>query len=100
LWEANLLLFEQWPAAAYDFAITMGLIGDYVPYYIGLPSAVRLLHPGGILGFAVETRSTPWRSLEKLAADLGLDILSETELTVENGKLVSQRYQFYVGRGK
>jgi len=97
LLQANLLRPEtSAPDGPYDFAITMGLIGDYVPYYIVLPQAVALLRRPGLFGFAVETRSTPWRLLEKLAAELGLKILSETTLPVPEAELASQSYQFYV----
>jgi hypothetical protein len=46
----------------------------------------------------VESRSTPWRSLEKLAGELGLAILSETVLPVPEAQLAAQEYHFYVAR--
>lgn len=99
LHRANLLMPDEVPAMGpYDFVITMGLIGDYIPYYLGLPYAVSLLKPEGFLGFAVESRSTPWRSMEKLAEELGLSLLSEIILTVPEAELVSQTYHFYVAR--
>jgi predicted TPR repeat methyltransferase len=100
LYRANLLLPDETPAlpAPYHFIVTMGLIGDYVPYYLALPHAVSLLRPAGIFGFAVESRSTPWRALEKLAHELGLRLLSETVLTVPEAKLASQAYHFYVAQ--
>ena len=99
LHQANLLSpGDSIPSGPYDFAITMGLIGDYVPYYLVLPQAVALLRRPGLFGFAVETRSTPWRPLEKLAAELGLKILSETTLPVPEAALASQSYQFYVAQ--
>ncbi len=99
--QANLLLTESYPKASgvsYDFAISMGLVGDYVPYYLALPHIVQTLRPGGFLGFAVESRSTPWRPLEKLLTDLGLTTLSETILPVPEGKLTAQSYHFYVAQ--
>jgi predicted TPR repeat methyltransferase len=100
LLRANLLLPLATAALAppYDFAITMGLIGDYVPYYLALPQLVSLLKPDGVAAFAVESRSTPWRPLEKLAGELGLVIQSETVLPVPEAKLASQEYHFYVAR--
>lgn len=99
LHRANLLLKAGLPALdPYDFVISMGLIGDYVPYYLALPYAVSLLRPGGHLGFAVESRSTPWRALEELAARLGLTVLSETVLPVTETQLVLQTYYFYAAR--
>jgi predicted TPR repeat methyltransferase len=99
LHRANLLLKAGLPKLeAYDFAITMGLIGDYVPFYLALPYAVSLLKPGGHVGFAVESRSTPWRSLEELAAQLNLTVLSETVLPVTETQLVPQTYYFYASR--
>ena len=100
LHEANLLLeLEQGHfAAPYDFVVSLGLIGDYVPYYLALPAGISLLKPGGVAGFAVESRSTPWRPLERLARELGLDLLSETVLEVPEAQLASQSYHFYVGR--
>jgi predicted TPR repeat methyltransferase len=97
---ANLLLPGECPALSgpYDFAITMGLMGDYVPYYLALPHIVSTLRPGAIVGYAVERRSTPSHALEKLSLELGLDPLSETTLTVPAGKLNEQVYHFFVAR--
>jgi predicted TPR repeat methyltransferase len=100
LLRTNLLLPQECPElpAPCDFAITLGLIGDYVPYYIALPHIVSLLRPGGFLGYAIERRSTPYRALEKLARELGLTPLSETILPVPEGKLTEQVYHFFVAR--
>jgi SAM-dependent methyltransferase len=100
LWRANLLLADEWPVPAtpYDFAITMGLMGDYVPYYLALPRIVATVRPGGLVGYAVESRSTPSRALEKLAAELNLEPISETVLPVPEGKLTGQLYYFFVAR--
>ena len=95
---ANLLLPDESPALAkpYDFAITMGLMGDYIPYYIALPHLASLLRPGAFAGYAVERRSTPSRALEKLSLELGLNLVSETVLPVPEGKLTGQAYHFFV----
>ncbi len=97
---ANLLLPHECPPleTPYDFAVSVGLIGDYVPYYMALPHIITTLRPGGPLGFAVESRSTPWRPLEKQMADLGLTLLAHTTLQVPAGKLEEQLYQFFVVR--
>jgi len=97
---ANLLLPGGCPELAppYDFAVTMGLMGDYVPYYIALPHIVSSLRPGALVGYAVERRSTPCHALEKLALDLGLMPLSEAILPVPEGKLTEQVYHFFVAR--
>lgn len=102
LHQANLLLPGDCPPMAkpYDFAITMGLMGDYVPYYLALPHIVSSIKPGAYIGYAVESRSTSSRALEKLALDLGLEPLSETILPVPEGKLTSQTYYFFVARLK
>jgi predicted TPR repeat methyltransferase len=98
LHRANLLLPEECPplAAPYDFAITMGLIGDYVPYYLALPHIVSLLKPGAPFGFAVESRSTSSHALEKKCAELELAVLSETILPVPQAQLEGQVYYFFV----
>lgn len=98
--KANLLMTEEWtvPATPYDFAVTMGLMGDYVPYYLALPRIVSFLRPGAVLGYAVESRSTPSRALEKLALELNLAPISETTLPVPEGKLTGQLYYFFVAR--
>ena len=100
LHRANLLLPRECPdlAPPYDFAITVGLIGDYVPYYIALPHLVSLLKPGAGLGFTVEPRSTPCHALEKRVEELGLTLLSETVLPVPEGKLEKESYHFFVAR--
>jgi predicted TPR repeat methyltransferase len=97
---ANLLTPEDCPALTkpYDFAITMGLMGDYVPYYIALPHIVASVRLGGIVGYAVESRSTPSHALEKLALELGLTPLSETTLPIPEGKLTEQIYYFFVAQ--
>src|ERR1700677_1708702 len=82
LLRANLLAPEECPGLAkpYDFAVTVGLMGDYVPYYVALPHIVSSLRSGAVLGYAVERRSTPCHALEKLALELDLAPLSETIL--------------------
>lgn len=98
LQRANLLLPQECPPLArpYDFAITVGLVGDYIPYYLGLPLIVSYIRPGGFIGYAVERRSTQCHALENLARDLGLTPLSETTLPVPEGMLTGQVYQYYV----
>lgn len=100
LLRANLLVPEECPELArpYDFAITVGLMGDYVPYYMTLPHIVSSLRSGAFLGYAVERRSTPCHALEKLALELSLAPLSETILPVPEGKLTEQVYHFFVAR--
>lgn len=100
LHRANLLLPQECPALAtpYDFAITVGLIGDYVPYYVALPHIVSVLKPEALLGFAVESRSTPSHALEKLMGELGLTVLSETILPVPQATLEGQVYYYFVAR--
>ncbi len=97
---ANLLAAQEDMelSESYDFAVSVGLIGDYVPYYVALPQIPPRLKPGGFLGFAVERRSTPWRPLEKLVSDLGFTTLSETILPVPAGGLEKQFYHFFVTR--
>lgn len=98
LLRANLLLPEECPAlpVLYDFAITVGLVGDYVPYYLALPHIVSVLKPDAVLGFAVESRSTPSRALEKQVAELGLETLSEIIFPVPQAQLEGQVYHFFV----
>jgi predicted TPR repeat methyltransferase len=100
LHRANLLLPQDCPSLArpYDFAITMGLMGDYVPYYVALPHIVSYVRPGGFVGYAVERRSTPSRALETLARELGLVSLSETTLPVPEGMLTEQVYHYFVAQ--
>ena len=102
LLQANLLLPSEGalPAAPYDFAITMGLMGDYVPYYIALPHIVASVRAGAFVGYAVERRSTQAHALEKLALELGLEPISETTLPVPEGKLTGQIYHFFVARAR
>jgi len=100
LHRANLLMPQECPELAkpYDFAITVGLMGDYVPYYVALPHIVSSLRTGAFLGYAVERRSTPCHALEKLGVELGLATMSETVLPVSAGKLEAQFYHFFVAQ--
>ena len=100
LLQANLLVPTECPTleAPYDFAVTMGLMGDYVPFYIALPHIVRSLKNSAMIGYAVERRSTPSYALEKLSLELGLVPISETILPVPEGKLTGQIYHFFVAR--
>ncbi len=97
---ANLLMAgERVPLPGpYDFAISVGLIGDYVPYYLALPQMVSVVRPGGLLGFTVDIKVTSWPALEKLGPELGLTLLSERVLAVPEGKLMEQTYHFFVAR--
>jgi SAM-dependent methyltransferase len=97
---SNLLTPEEHPPlpGPYDFAITVGLIGDYVPYYLALPQIVSVLRPGACIGFTVDIKSTPWQALERLSPELGLSLLSEKTLVVPEGKLLAQTYHFFVAR--
>jgi predicted TPR repeat methyltransferase len=97
---ANLLSPDECPGLAkpYDFAISVGLMGDYVPYYVALPHLVSTLRAGAVVGYSVERRSTPDRALERLALELGLIPLSETILPVPAGKLLEQVYHFFVAQ--
>jgi predicted TPR repeat methyltransferase len=100
LHRANLLLPHECPPLSrpYDFAITMGLMGDYVPYYVALPHIVSYVRPAGFVGYAVERRSTPSQALETLARDLSLIPLSETTLPVPEGMLAEQVYHYFVAQ--
>ena len=100
LHQADLLAPPPLPAwsGPYDFAITVGLMGDYVPYYIALPHIVSCLRPGAVLGYAVESRSTSGYALDRLARELGLAPIAETMLPVPQGKLEAQIYQFFVAQ--
>jgi len=97
---ANLLMPEDKAPlpGPYDFAISVGVIGDYVPYYLALPQIVLVLRPGAYFGFTVDIKSTPWPALERLGPELGLTILSERSLVVPEGKLMAQTYHFFVAR--
>jgi predicted TPR repeat methyltransferase len=102
LQQANLLAANEFSASVlsgpYDFAISVGLIGDYVPYYLTLPQIVSILRPGALLGFTVDIKSTPWPALERLSPELGLTLLSEKTLIVPEGKLMEQTYHFFVAK--
>jgi len=84
--------------SGHDFAVELGLIGDYLPYYFALPLMVAAVKPGGLLGFGVEPKSTPQRPLFRVAEEKGLEILSETVLEIPAGVLELETYQFFVAR--
>lgn len=100
LLQANLLVPSSCPTLPgnYSFAVTLGLIGDYVPYYIGLPALVAAVPPGAILGFGVEPKSTPELPLQKLAGELGLIPLAEDVLSIPLAGLERETYHFFVAR--
>jgi SAM-dependent methyltransferase len=64
LLRANLLAPRECPELAnpYDFAITMGLMGDYVPYYVALPHIVSSLRSGAFLGSGGARPAMRWKS--------------------------------------
>jgi SAM-dependent methyltransferase len=86
------------PVRAYDFAVTLGLIGDYMPYYAVLPLLVAAVPSGAPIGFGVEPKSTPQRPLLQLAQELGLDLLSEKVLSIPAAVLEQETYHFFVAR--
>lgn len=97
---ANLLAPAGHPpsGAAYDFAVTLGLIGDYMPYYAVLPLLAAAVPPGAMTGFGVEPKSTPQRPLLSLAEEIGLEILSEEVLSIPAAVLELETYHFFVAR--
>jgi 2-polyprenyl-3-methyl-5-hydroxy-6-metoxy-1,4-benzoquinol methylase len=84
--------------AGYDFAVELGLIGDYMPYYSVLPMMTATVRPGGMIGFGVEPKSTPQRPLLRVAAEQGLEILSEEVLQIPAAVLERETYHFFVAR--
>jgi hypothetical protein len=100
LLRGNLLVPSECPPlpGVYSFAVTLGLIGDYVPYYIGLPALAAAVSPGAILGFGVEPKSTPELPLQKLAGELGLITLAEDILSIPLAGLEGETYHFFVAR--
>jgi predicted TPR repeat methyltransferase len=75
LMQVNLLVPEDAAAVpgGYDFVVELGLIGDYLPYYVVVPMMAAAVKPGGIIGFGVEPKSTPQHPLLRAAAEQGLD---------------------------
>ena len=100
LLRANFLVPEERPPlpASYDFAVTLGLIGDYVPYYVALPALAAAIRPGALVGFGVEPKSTPEHPLRKLAGELGLGLLAEEILSIPQSGLEQETYYFFVAR--
>ncbi len=99
LTKVNLLREANWPHGKnYDFGVSVGLVGDYLPYYFGLPQILSCLKPDAYLGFAVEQRSTSQYRLEQKISELGLKIHEQTSLEVPPDKLEGQTYEFYVVR--
>ena len=82
----------------YDFAVELGLIGDYMPYYLVLPMLARAVKSVGMIGFGVEPKSTPQYPLLRMAAELRLSILSETVLDIPAEVLELETYHFFVAR--
>jgi predicted TPR repeat methyltransferase len=82
----------------FDFAVELGLIGDYMPYYLVLPMMTAAVRPGGMLGFGVEPKSTPQRPLLRVAEEQGLEILSEEVLQIPAAVLERETYHFFVAR--
>ncbi len=85
-------------SGGYDFAVELGLVGDYMPYYLALPMMAAAVKPGGILGFGVEPKSTPQRPLLRVAGEQGLEIVSETVLNIPAEVLELETYHFFVAR--
>jgi predicted TPR repeat methyltransferase len=98
--ELNLLVPDEAArvAGGYDFGVELGLIGDYLPYYLVLPMMVAAVRPGGLLGFGVEPKSTPERPLLRVAAEQGLEILREEVLHIPAAVLEQETYHFFIAR--
>jgi predicted TPR repeat methyltransferase len=96
----NLLAPDEATAvrSGYDFVVELGLIGDYMPYYIVVPMMAAAVKPGGMIGFGVEPKSTPQRPLFRATADQGLEILSEEVLDIPADVLELETYHFFVAR--
>ena len=86
--------------AGHDFAVELGLIGDYLPYYLALPMMAAAVRPGGMIGFGVEPKSTPQRPLLRVAEEQGLELLSEDVLSIPAAVLEAETYHFFVARRK
>ena len=100
LLRANFLVPAECPPLPmlYDFAVELGLIGDYIPYYVGLPALVAAVKPRAIIGFGVEPKSTPEHPLRRLAGELGLVLLQEEVLSIPRAGLEEETYHFFVAR--
>ena len=85
-------------AGGHDFVVELGLIGDYLPYYLGVPMMAVAVKPGGTIGFGVEPKSTPQHPLFHVMKEQGLEILSETVLHIPPGVLELETYHFFVAR--
>jgi SAM-dependent methyltransferase len=86
------------PKVPYDFAVTLGLIGDYMPFYRVLPLLVAAVPVGAPVGFGVEPKSTPQRPLLRQAEELGLEVVSEEVLSIPAAVLELETYHFFVAR--
>ncbi len=84
--------------AGYDFVVELGLIGDYMPYYLAVPMMAAAVRPGGTIGFGVEPKSTPQRPLFLTLEQAGLEVLSETVLNIPAEVLELETYHFFVAR--
>ncbi len=82
----------------YDFVVELGLIGDYMPYYLVVPMLATAVKPGGFIGFGVEPKSTPQHPLFRVMAEQGLEVLSETVLEIPAEVLELETYHFFVAR--
>ena len=102
LTQVNLLAPEEAAAVrgGYDFVVELGLIGDYLPYYLVVPMMVAAVKRDGIIGFGVEPKSTPQRPLFRVVAEQDLEILSETVLEIPAEVLELETYHFFVARRK
>ncbi len=85
-------------SGGYDFVVELGLVGDYLPYYLALPMMAAAVKPGGMLGFGIEPKSTPQHPLLRVASELRLEILSETVLNIPAEVLELETYHFFVTR--
>ena len=81
----------------YDVAISCGVSGDWIPYYLLVPKMMRALKQRAVLGFTSDVPATDKTRLEKLIRQNRFKILNfDREQGPEGPKLKQTDYYFIV----
>jgi predicted TPR repeat methyltransferase len=80
----------------YDIAISVGVCGDWIPYYLLVPKMIKALKQRAALGFTSDVPATDKAKLEKLIQQNGFKILNFDKEKGPEGDNLKHTYYYFV----